>query len=103
MVISGGENVYPAEVEAAIAATGLVSDVAVVGREHPTWGEVPVAFIVAAPNAGPVDSERLSAALSSRLAHYKHPHLVIAVDELPRNAMGKVMKHELRSRLATLA
>jgi fatty-acyl-CoA synthase len=103
VVISGGENVYPAEVEAAIAATGLVSDVAVVGREHPTWGEVPVAFIVAAPNAGLVDSERLGALLGSRLARYKHPHLVIAVDELPRNAMGKVMKHELRSRLATLA
>jgi fatty-acyl-CoA synthase len=101
MVISGGENVYPAEVEAAIAATGLVIDVAVVGRDDPTWGEVPVAFIVATPGVGPLDAESLGAALNSRLARYKHPHLVITVDELPRNAMGKVIKHELRARLAT--
>jgi fatty-acyl-CoA synthase len=100
VVICGGENVYPAEVEAAIVATGLVADVAVVGREDSTWGEVPVAFVVTAPATGSVDADRLRAALSSRLARYKHPHLVINVDELPRNAMGKVVKHELRARLA---
>jgi fatty-acyl-CoA synthase len=102
VVISGGENVYPAEVEAAIAATALVSDVAVIGREDARWGEVPVAFVVPAPRIGSVDADRLSAALSTSLARFKHPHLVITVDELPRNAMGKVQKHELRARLSTL-
>jgi fatty-acyl-CoA synthase len=97
VVISGGENVYPAEVEAAIAATGLVRDVAVVGRQDATWGEIPVAFIVASDQA--IDAEMLGAALGPRLARYKHPRLVITVDALPRNAMGKVMKHELRARL----
>jgi fatty-acyl-CoA synthase len=103
MIISGGENVYPAEVEAAIAATGLVTDVAVVGRDDPTWGEIPVAFIVASPGVGPLDADSLGAALGSRLARYKHPHLVITVDELPRNAMGKLIKHELRAQLAGLS
>jgi fatty-acyl-CoA synthase len=100
VVISGGENVYPAEVEAAIAATGLVSEVAVIGREDHKWGEVPVAFVVPGPDIGTVDAQRLSAALSTSLARFKHPHLVITVDELPRNAMGKVQKHELRARFA---
>jgi acyl-CoA synthetase (AMP-forming)/AMP-acid ligase II len=77
-----------------------VIDVAVVGRDDPTWGEVPVAFVVASPDVGPIDVESLGTALNSRLARYKHPQLVIAVHELPRNAMGKVIKHELRAHLA---
>ena len=99
VVITGGENVYPAEVEAAIAATGLVTDVAVVGQSDERWGEVPVAFVVAGDDAGPLDRGRLVAALTDRLARYKHPRSVVAVDALPRNAMGKILKHELRARL----
>jgi len=98
VIITGGENVYPAEVEQALLTHRAVSDVAVVAGSDPQWGEVPVAFVVSgAPRD--VDLASLTAWLEGSLARFKHPRAVVVVDELPRNAMGKVLKHELRDRL----
>jgi len=73
---------------------------AVIGQSNERWGEVPVAFVVPAGDAEPLDPSSLAAALADRLARYKHPRHVVAVDELPRNAMGKVLKHELKAMVA---
>ena len=93
-IISGGENVYPREVEAALLDHPSVGDVAVVGMADPVWGEVVTAFVVEpAP-----DDDELQAWARERLAGYKIPRRWIRVPELPRNATGKVLKHELRAR-----
>jgi fatty-acyl-CoA synthase len=98
MYISGGENVYPAEVESVLRwQTGIV-DAAVVGVPDPRWGESGAAFIVVAPGATLSDDELL-AFCRSRLAGYKLPKQVIRVDELPRTASGKVRKDLLRAGL----
>lgn len=97
MIISGGENIYCAEVENALAAHPSVRDVAVVGRPDERWGEVPVAFIVLQPDAALPELAGLRIWLSERLAKYKHPKELRAIETLPRNASGKVNKAELRS------
>jgi fatty-acyl-CoA synthase len=93
MFISGGVNVYPAEVEAELLQHPKVSDAAVIAIADDTWGEVGVAFVVA-PD---VD---LTAFLSTRLSRYKIPRRFIFVDALPRTPYGKVLKEELRKQLA---
>jgi acyl-CoA synthetase (AMP-forming)/AMP-acid ligase II len=98
MIISGGENIYCAEVEGAIAGHPAVADVAVVGAKHPRWGETPIAVVVAADPADPPSLDDLTSWTADRLASYKKPTGVVVVDELPRNASGKVLKHELRAR-----
>ena len=95
IVISGGENIYPAEIEQLVHRMDDIVDVAVVGREDAKWGEVPVAVIVPAPGARVAASEFL-ARFEGRLARFKHPKDVLFLDALPRNAMGKTRKHELR-------
>jgi acyl-CoA synthetase (AMP-forming)/AMP-acid ligase II len=95
MLISGGENVYPAEVERALVAHPAVAEVAVVGVAHPRWVETPLAVVVPAPDAE-VGEEELIAFCRERLAGYKKPAAVVFVDELPRNAAGKVLKRQLR-------
>ena len=98
LIISGGFNVYPAEVEAAIEVLDGVADVAVVGAPHPDFGEGVVAVVV--PRAGAVVSpDAVGAALRETLAAYKRPKLVLVCDALPRNAMGKVEKAVLRREL----
>lgn len=99
VVISGGENVYPAELEDVMADAPAIAEAAVVGRADAQWGEVAVAFVVARPGMALTAADVL-ALFQGRLARYKHPRAVIFVDTLPRNAMGKVLKHELRARLA---
>jgi fatty-acyl-CoA synthase len=99
MYVSGGENVYPAEVEAVLAAQRGVADVAVVGVTDPRWGETGVAFVVAALGGTPPDSAALLAACVARLAKYKCPSRIVLVDAIPRTAAGKVLKIELRRRL----
>jgi len=96
MIISGGENVYCAEVENALAAHPAITEVAVIGRPDATWGEVPVA--VAALGGDGVTLAELTDFLGDRLARYKHPKALEIVDELPRNPAGKVLKTELRAR-----
>ena len=94
MYISGGENVYPAEVESVLHEHPRVADAAVVGVPDERWGEVGVAFVVAAE---PVDDETLIAHCRERLARYKVPKRVRFVDALPMSAMNKVLKDELRA------
>jgi fatty-acyl-CoA synthase len=94
MIISGGENIYCAEVENVLAAHPAIIEVAVIGRPHDKWGEVPVA-IVAVAEAGLTLAD-LDVFLSERLARYKHPKGLEIVDTLPRNPAGKVLKTALR-------
>jgi fatty-acyl-CoA synthase len=97
MLISGGVNVYPAEIEGELLLHPAVADAAVVGIPDETWGEVGVAFIV--PRPGPVPrTEALAGFLETRLARYKVPKAFILVEALPRTAYGKVVKGELRDR-----
>jgi acyl-CoA synthetase (AMP-forming)/AMP-acid ligase II len=104
MLISGGINVYPREVELQLEAHPLVREAAVVGRADRRWGELPVAVVVLAPGAAAETArERLDAHCRQRLAAYKAPHDYLFVDSLPRNAMGKVLKAELRRRVAAPA
>ncbi|MEO1063327.1 MAG: AMP-binding protein [Actinomycetota bacterium] len=95
MIISGGENVYPAEVERVLLDDERVAEVAVVGRSDERWGEVPVAVVVLRPGAG-ASEEELLAPFAGQLARFKRPAAIVFVDELPRNAMGKLQKVELR-------
>jgi fatty-acyl-CoA synthase len=95
MLISGGENVYPAEVERALIEHPAVAEVAVVGVPHPRWVETPLAVVVAAPGSE-VSEADLIEYCRERLAGYKKPSAVVFVDILPRNAAGKVLKRELR-------
>jgi len=99
MIISGGENIYCAEVENVLAAHPAIAEVAVIGRPHEKWGEVPVA-VVALNSAAAValSLEELDGFLNDRLARYKHPKALEVVDALPRNPSGKVLKTELRER-----
>ncbi len=96
MLISGGVNVYPAEIEAELLQHPDLRDAAVVGVPHATWGEVGVAFLVA--GARRPGDEELQAFLLERLAKYKLPRAFVFVEALPRTAYGKVVKGELRER-----
>ncbi|MBL8324497.1 MAG: AMP-binding protein [Rubrivivax sp.] len=99
MIISGGENVSPAEVESILLECPEVAEAAVVGRPDPRWGEAVVAVV--APRAGAqLDAARLLARYAGRLARYKHPRELIVVDALPRTALGKVRKEDLRRLVA---
>ncbi len=99
MIISGGENIYPAEVEAVLAQHPAVADVAVVGRPDPAWGEAVHAVIIPAPEA-PASAAEISAWCRERLAHFKCPKSIEFTDTLPRTTTGKVLKRELRSQVA---
>jgi fatty-acyl-CoA synthase len=95
MFISGGENVYPAEVEGAIFEHPAVAEVAVVGVPDARWGEVGRAFVVTAPGAA-LDLAELRSFLATRLAKYKIPVYLDVVDDLPRTGSNKVQKARLR-------
>lgn len=95
MIISGGENIYCAEVENALAGHPDIVEVAVIGRAHEKWGEIPIAVVVVGTELRLAD---LEAFLTERLARYKHPKVLEIVDALPRNPAGKVLKTELRAR-----
>ena len=99
MIISGGENIYPAEVEAVLADHPAVADVAVVGRPDPTWGEAVHAVIIPADGEPPSATE-ISDWCRARLSHFKCPKTIEFSDTLPRTTTGKVLKRELRLRLA---
>lgn len=98
MYISGGENVYPAEVETVLREHPAVLDASVVGFPDDRWGEVGCAFIVARPGHA-VDAAALAAHCRAHLAAYKVPKRIEAAGDLPRTPAGKVMKHVLRNRL----
>ncbi|WP_448586315.1 fatty acid--CoA ligase [Thermaurantiacus sp.] len=95
MIVSGGENIYPAEVENALHTHPAVKDAAVIGVPDPKWGEAVKAFVVRVPGAE-LSAEALIAHCRTRIAGYKVPKSVEFVDELPRNPSGKILKKELR-------
>jgi len=95
MFISGGVNVYPAEIEAELVSHPSVSDAAVVAVPDETWGEVAVAFIV-----GTASEEELTVWLTSRIAKYKIPRRFVFIESLPRTPYGKVVKADLNRMLS---
>ncbi|BBB14386.1 long-chain-fatty-acid--CoA ligase [Sphingopyxis sp. FD7] len=97
MIVSGGENIYPSEIDNVLLHHPAVAEVAVIGIPHPKWGETPCAYVVRRPGFGITEAE-LIAFTRERLAHYKCPTSVRFVAELPRNASGKILKRELRER-----
>lgn len=101
LIISGGYNVYPAEIEGALNEMPGVAESAVVGVPHPDFGEVGVAVVIARPDSSP-DPEVLIGALKARLANFKIPKRCVVVQELPRNTMGKVQKNLLREQFKGL-
>ncbi len=101
LIISGGYNVYPAEIEGYINDMGGVAESALVGVPHPDFGEVGVAVVVRKPGVA-LDSEQIIATLKSKLANFKIPKKCYVVDDLPRNTMGKVQKNLLRDQYKTL-
>ena len=98
MIISGGENIYPAEIEAVLAECADIAEAAVVARPDARWGEVAVAF-VARKSDSAIDAARVMALFPGRLAKFKWPAEIVFVDSFPRTALGKVQKNVLRARL----
>ena len=95
LIISGGYNIYPKEIELVLDDQPGILESAVIGVPHPDFGETPVGILVAAPGGAP-DVAAITAALSQTLAGFKRPRRLIVVPELPRNTMGKVQKNVLR-------
>ena len=93
-IVTGGENVFPAEVEAAIRETQRVDDVAVLGMPDGDWGEVVVAVCVLRSDRTPL--QEISSLLTHQLARYKHPRRWLALAALPRNSRGKIDRQQLR-------
>ncbi|MDR6226721.1 O-succinylbenzoic acid--CoA ligase [Desmospora profundinema] len=98
LILSGGENVYPAEVEAVLLSHPAVAEAGVVGKTDARWGEVPVAFVVLRSEGG-VDEQVLIRHCRERLARYKVPVQIIWTDALPRNASNKVLRRKLKAKL----
>ena len=96
MIISGGTNIYPREIEEVLLTSPDVREVAVIGVPHPDWGEEVVAFVVAAPGTEPATLDRLCL---DNLARFKRPRRWEFVDALPKNNYGKIVKTELRDRI----
>ncbi|MDA0169497.1 long-chain-fatty-acid--CoA ligase [Solirubrobacter taibaiensis] len=101
MIISGGENIYCAEVENALSNHPAIAEVSLIARESEKWGETPVAVIVPADDSEALTIEALREWAGEHLARYKLPTALELVDELPRNAAGKVLKPELRERFGS--
>ncbi|MGH8822752.1 MAG: AMP-binding enzyme, partial [Rhodoferax sp.] len=98
MIITGGENVYPAEVESVLYEHAAIAEIAVIGLPDEKWGEAVVAVAVHKSAEARLDLEALRAFASERLAHYKLPTRLEWVSALPRTPSGKVLKYELRAR-----
>lgn len=94
LIVTGGENVYPAEVEAVLRQHPAIRDVAVVPRPHATYGQEPVGVVVL---SRPVDDAALSAWARARIAHFKVPRVWVRLDELPRNAGGKLERRKIQA------
>lgn len=99
MIISGGENIYPVEIEQIVLELEQVASVAVIGTPDERWGEVPMAVITLAEGAS-LTADQVNEHLQGRLARYKIPRQVTILDELPRTASGKIRKADLRRRYA---
>jgi malonyl-CoA/methylmalonyl-CoA synthetase len=95
LIISGGYNIYPKEIELVLDDQPDVLESAVIGVPHPDFGETVLGVIVAKPGQSP-DLDTMMDAIRSALARFKHPRKLVLLDELPRNMMGKVQKNVLR-------
>ncbi|MGH9559617.1 MAG: class I adenylate-forming enzyme family protein [Bryobacteraceae bacterium] len=95
LIISGGFNIYPREIEEFLMEQPEIAEAAVVGEPHPVRGEVPIAYVV--PTDGPLDTAAIEARCREKLASFKIPRRFETIDKLPRNALGKVQKHLIRS------
>ncbi|MDH5579288.1 MAG: long-chain fatty acid--CoA ligase, partial [Betaproteobacteria bacterium] len=102
MIISGGENVYPAEIENVLLECPAIAEACVVGRPDGRWGETVVAAVVLKPGRAMSEAEAL-ALLQGRIARYKHPREVRFLDALPRSALGKVRKEAVREAVRAAA
>jgi fatty-acyl-CoA synthase len=98
VIISGGENIYPAELEDVMADCPAIAESAVVGVADAKWGEAACAVVVRRPGAG-IDEAAVLALFNDRLARYKHPRRIVFAESLPKNALGKVQKYELKKLL----
>jgi fatty-acyl-CoA synthase len=101
LIISGGENIYPAEVERVLMEHDDVSECAVIGRPDPRWDEVPIAYVIRR-SGGSVDADSLKTHVQQQLARFKVPRDIVFVEDLPRTALGKV-QHFMLKRLDTAA
>jgi acyl-CoA synthetase (AMP-forming)/AMP-acid ligase II len=99
MIVSGGENIYPAEVEDALIASDDVQDAAVVGLPHRHLGEVPVAFVVPREPGG-LDHGAVLDAARERLSAFKVPEQLIEIEQIPRTGSGKILRFALQQRLS---
>lgn len=95
LIISGGENIYPAELENVLADCAGIAECAVVGIADARWGEAACACVVKKPGAA-LDEDRVLALFTERLAKFKHPRRIAFLDTLPKSAPGKVQKVELK-------
>jgi long-chain acyl-CoA synthetase len=100
LIISGGSNIYPREIEEVLLRHPGVREVSVVGRPHRDWGEEVVAFVMAEPGASIAEAE-LDRLCLEAIARFKRPRAYVFVEALPKNNYGKVLKTELRARLGT--
>jgi acyl-CoA synthetase (AMP-forming)/AMP-acid ligase II len=100
VIISGGENIYPSEVEEALHSHPAVAEASVFGVPDEVYGEAVAAAVVLVPGAV-ASAEELRAHVGRRIARYKRPTKLVLLDQLPRNASGKVLKRALRQELAT--
>jgi acyl-CoA synthetase (AMP-forming)/AMP-acid ligase II len=96
MIISGGSNIYPREIEEVLLTHPAVAECSVVGRAHPEWGEEVIAFVVA---KGKIEKAELDALCLDNIARFKRPKDYRFVEALPKNNYGKVLKTELRKLL----
>jgi acyl-CoA synthetase (AMP-forming)/AMP-acid ligase II len=96
MIVSGGENIYPAEVENALMSNSLILDAAVVGIPDEKWGESTKAFVVL-KNESDISEEEIINYTKTKIASYKCPKSINFISELPRNPSGKVLRRELRA------
>ena len=101
LIKSGGENIYPAEIEAVLLASARIANAVVVRRADAKWGEVPVAFVVRRDQQ--LSADDVAAMCRGQIASYKMPKdvIFIADDELPRSTSGKIKRHELEDRLVS--
>jgi acyl-CoA synthetase (AMP-forming)/AMP-acid ligase II len=99
MIISGGFNIYPSDLEAVLVQHPAVAEAAVVGIASERWGETPVAFVVLAPGQS-ATSQQIQDWFNARVGKTQRLHAIELVSDLPRSAIGKVLKRELRDRYA---
>jgi fatty-acyl-CoA synthase len=102
VIISGGENISSIEVESALLRHPAVQEVAIVGLPHEHWGEAPHAFVVLREGAR-ADERELREFARTNIAHFKAPHSVTFIKELPKTATGKIQKYVLRARQSAIA